>query len=128
MSAALLQELLAERVGVTREEMESLSRGDPDAMQRFVIAKLARRHSASQRQNGTDVPPPEAEDEEVGRMVHRQAELLDRMASQLLLADQRSRIAASVFGACACWGLDRHCAACHGAGGPGFADPSPEQF
>jgi len=45
------------------------------------------------------------------------------LADRCRLLATRNRILAEAFGACRCWGMDRHCPRCRGDGVPGWEAP-----
>jgi hypothetical protein len=71
----------------------------------------------------------EMEDEALGTRLARAERSLDRARQDLVAANKMAEWVAGAVGACPrCWGLDRFCRSCSGAGVPGSRQPDLEEF
>jgi hypothetical protein len=127
--------LLAARLGLSEEQIAALQHGDPSALMAAgrVDDPVLAAALASALQQPTDAPvistltPDQQEIERLRRMLSAAKHRIRELKQDLEAADAMVRYLALVFGACpACWGQNRLCARCHGAGRPGSAQPVEE--
>jgi hypothetical protein len=100
------------------ERLRDASNGDP------LTAMLVEQIVASAATQGDTV-----EEDAIATSLARAERLLERAQQDLVAANTMAEWVAGAVGACQrCWGLDRFCRTCSGAGVPGSRPPDLEEF
>ncbi len=122
---AQFAQLLAQRLGLSVDEIAAVARGDlqpllagragSDPLLAALLAQMAETRERHPEQES----PPAAPMPSLGA---------DELREAVRAAHASLRYVAQVLGACRCWGMNPSCADCEGRGAPGFRVPADESL
>jgi hypothetical protein len=123
-------QLLAEKLGLTAEEFESMGSGDLSSLLGSQSGNpLMGALLQSMLQSSASEPAAEAPSVDYEAILLRARARIQELKEEVAVTRSMVRYIADVFGACPlCWGQHRICPRCDGRGRPGSRDPIEEEM